>query len=129
MSIFIKVDPLLSELAAEIGTSVTKDRPNYPETLRTFEERRIDWNDGIIRKAIIIQPTFEFTGVNSELWNFLNVAWIDKIHNGSKPNWSRTLIEKQTFNTIEENINNLLKSSLDVLKQISEKDLHYATKT
>jgi hypothetical protein len=75
MSRFNLIDDKLSGLANKLNAKLTKDRPEYPEVLRTFEERRIDWNDGEISKAIIIQPNFEATRVNTAIWNLINIAW------------------------------------------------------
>ncbi len=74
MSRFKEIDSKLEKLSAKLDAKLTKDRPNSPEVLRTFEERRIDWVDNNICKAIIIQPTFESNGVNSKIWNFINIA-------------------------------------------------------
>ena len=52
MSRFNLIDDKLSNFAIKLNARLTKDRPWHPNTSRTFE-RRIDWNDGEIRKAII----------------------------------------------------------------------------
>ena len=75
MNRFEKIESFIKKINQEIGGLISKDRPHFPEALRTFEERRIDWENSGIRKAILIQPTFEATGVNSDLWNFTLVAW------------------------------------------------------
>jgi len=50
LSRFENIDWKLDELARKLKGELTKDRPSYPEILRTFEERRIDWIDnGIIK--------------------------------------------------------------------------------
>ena len=64
MSRFKNIDSNLIELASKLNGKLTKDRPDYPEVLRIFEERRIDWIENGIMKAIIIQPNFEANGVN-----------------------------------------------------------------
>lgn len=76
MSRFKLIDEKLAKLAIKLNAKLTKDRPEYPEALRTFEERRIDWIKNKICKAIIIQPNFEDIGVNSTIWNFINIAYL-----------------------------------------------------
>jgi hypothetical protein len=123
MSKFKNIDNKLNTLAIKLNASLSKVRPGYPEGLMTFEERRIDWRDGEIRKAIIIQPTFEATGVNSSIWNFINIAWTEKNGLAVKPGWIKTLIDKSDFKEIEENIDNLLFTSEENLKNIRIEDL------
>ena len=60
--------------------------------------------DGPIRKAIIIQPTFEATGVNQSLWNLINIAWADFNAAGNRPQWRKTLVDRENFEKIEDNI-------------------------
>ena len=43
MSIFEEIDPILDEAAKRVNGQIERDRPGYPEALRTFEERRITW--------------------------------------------------------------------------------------
>jgi len=123
MSRFIEIDSKLEELTATLGAKLTKDRPEYPEALRTFEERRIDWIDNEIYKAIIIQPNFETKGVNQNIWNFINIAWADFNEDGHRPQWMRLLIEKKKFDVIESSIDTLLKESESNLVRISKDDL------
>ncbi len=123
MSRFKNIDVKLDELSARLGTNLTKDRPGSPEVLRTFEERRIDWVEDGINKAIIIQPTFEITGVNLSIWNFINLAWIKKNGVAQKPGWAKNLITKMDFKVIEENIDILLNESLNNLKTIKIEDV------
>jgi hypothetical protein len=124
MSRFKFIDNRLSELANKLGAKLTKNRPGYPEALRIFEERRIDWNDDEIRKAIIIQPNFEATGVNSTIWNFINIAWLDDAHSVKKLKWIDILVDKGEFRIIEQNIEELLLKSEENLKKIRREDLH-----
>jgi hypothetical protein len=120
MNDFKKIDSKLESLCQNIGAKLTKDRPHLPESFRTFEERRIDWIDHDIRKAIIIAPTFEHNGVNSSLWNFTIVAWQDFTR---KKTYVMPLSAKKPFSEIENNIDLLLKQALDVLSKIKETDL------
>lgn len=123
MSRFNNIDSKLEVLSKKLNAVITKDRPDNPEPLRTFEERRIDWTQNDIRKAIIIQPSFELTGVNSNRWSFINIAWIEKIKSGFKPKWVKILVEKQEFSIIEEGIDELLINSVENLNRITEIDL------
>ena len=123
MGRFERIDIKLETLANELSASLTKDRPSYPEILRTFEERRIDWVNGGMMKAIIIQPNFEDTGVNSDIWNFINIALFDDGHSASIPKWIKRLVDQEKFENIERNIDGLLKESKDNLAKIQLEDL------
>ncbi len=121
MNKFINIDSKLVDLATKLNAKLTKDRPEYPEALRTFQERRIDWIENNIHKAIIIQPTFEESGVNSHIWNLINIAWRtdDYLH---EKKWLRYLIERQSFEIIEQNIDDLLSKSENDLIAIGNND-------
>jgi len=123
MSRFRELDSKLEKLSTKLGANLTKDRPGYPEALRTFEERRIDWIDNGIFKAIIIQPNFESKGVNQKVWNFINIAWADFNADGHRPQWMKLLIEKKKFDVIESSIDALLMESESNLFSISMDDL------
>ena len=72
MSIFVNIDKTLKIFAKNIFAQLTIDRP-FPQNY--FEERRIDWIENGINKAILIQPNFEIDGVNSKKWSLTLVAW------------------------------------------------------
>jgi hypothetical protein len=118
MNTFQEIDLKLADLAQKLNARLTKDRPDYPEVLRTFEERRIDWKDDQINKAIIIQPNFEHDGVNSSIWNFINIAWFDDAVSITRPQWIRILVDKGKFETIEKNIDKLLTESEENLARV-----------
>jgi hypothetical protein len=123
MSRFDNIDSKLISFASKLNATFKKDRPGYPEALRTFEERRIDWVEGQIRKAIIIQPTFEASGVNSSIWNLINLAWVERNGIPVLPAWKVVLIEKSDFRKIEDNIDELLIQSESNLKKIEIDDV------
>jgi hypothetical protein len=123
MSLFKNIDLRLIALSQVLKAELMIDRPHYPEVLRTFEERRIDWMEGYIRKAIIIQPTFEKGKVNEELWNFRNVAWFVMPNPNDKLYWQKDLVVEQPFEVIEKDIERLLEESLKNLVFISFDDL------
>ncbi|MES2765157.1 MAG: hypothetical protein V4642_04775 [Bacteroidota bacterium] len=123
MSVFKEIDSKIEKLATKLNARLSKDRPGYPEVLRTFEERRIDWIDDGIHKAIIIQPTFENKGVNSKIWNVTNIAWINEFIAGRRPQLIINLIDQKEFKVIENNIDELLKTSEDNLLKITRNDL------
>lgn len=123
MSKFNNIDEKLEKLAAKLGAMLIKDRPDYPQALRTFEERRIDWVDGNIFKAIIIQPTFESTGVNQNIWNLINIAWYDDGKSVHRLQWYRDQVKNQKFEIIEVSIDELLDESEKTLANISFGDL------
>lgn len=118
-----KLDPQIMRVVNRLGAKLSIDRPLYPEPLRTFEERRIDWLDNGVHKAIIIQPTFELAGVNAELWNFTILAW-DLTPSGTRNNsWVKKVIHQQDFCKIENGIVDLLNNAVNDLEKISKKDL------
>lgn len=123
MSVFNKIDDKLIKLSDKLNATLTKDRPSYPEALRTFEERRIDWIINDINRAIIIQPNFELNGVNNKIWNFINIAWYDDAKSINRPQWYRNLAEKEKFENIEKYIDQLLKTSENNLTNIKMTDL------
>ena len=117
------MDSQLEKLSAKLGAKLTKDRPEYPEALRTFEERRLDWVENKINRSIIIQPIFESSGVDSSRWNFINIAWYDDAKSIHRPQWIKLLVEKKRFENIENRIDDLLSESLSNLNKISIEDL------
>jgi hypothetical protein len=121
MSRFKDLDSKLEEWSKRLNARLTKDRSGYPEALRTFEERRIDWESDAIRRAIIIQPTFEFSGVDSTRWNFVNVAWKDE--GGARRRYMHKLVDQKDFTVIAEHIDELLTESVKTLTNIADKDL------
>ncbi len=123
MSRFKNVGTKLDELAKKLGAKITSGRPGYPEELSTFEERRIDWTDNGISKAIIIQPTFKNKGVDSNKWNFINIAWFDDAKSVKRPQWIKYLVKEKKFDFIEHSIDDLINMSFENLTKISMKDL------
>ena len=122
MSIFHKIDNHLHLLAGKLNAKLSKDRPGAPQALRTFEERRIDWEEGQIHKAIIIQPTFKATGVDCSLWSVINIAWHDTAL-GKRIKWRRHLVYEDKFEVIESSVVQLLSESENNLRNIRLEDL------
>ena len=120
MSRFVSIDPKLEMLTTQLWARLTKDRPHDPHA--SFEERRIDWEEEGVRKAIIIQPSFELEGVNQNFWYMSNVAWRYN-QNGRKEKWIKRLVEKKEFEFIERNIDSLLAESVKSLNGITYQDL------
>lgn len=118
-----EIDTKLLHLANRLNARITTDRPGYPELLRTFEERRIDWLDDNIRKAIILQPTFTVQGVDSSNWNLNLIAWFDDEHSEKRPKWSEQLVNKKPFQIIGQDIDNLLRIAEETLSKITFQDL------
>ncbi len=123
MSRFSNIDKALEKLADRFKAKLTKDRPDYPKALRTFEERRIDWIKNDINKAIIIQPTFKAKGVDSSRWNFINIAWYDDAKSANRPQWFKYLAKEVEFKEIEKDIDALISISISNLDNISMDDL------
>lgn len=118
MSLFKHIDAYIENEANLLGAVVSKDRPGYPEEMRNFEERRLDWTTGNIKKAILIQPKFTLNNVDSTQWSFRVVAWLDRTNS-----YTKTFVENSTFETIEESIESLFRMAVKELETISEKDL------
>ena len=112
MSIFVNIDKNLKIFAKNIFAQLTIDRP-FPQNY--FEERRIDWIENDINKAILIQPNFEIDGMNSKKWNLTLVAWTYN-HIEDIIQWIDYLVEEKNFEVIENNIEDFLKISYKKLK-------------
>lgn len=123
MNSFKNIDNQLTKLANRLEGKLTIDRPSYPEALRTFEERRIDWMHNGIFKAIIIHPKFEVNGVNSSLWTFKIVAWENGSNGIRKNSWRKDLIHEQDFSIIENDIQNLIEKGEEELKKVESINL------
>jgi hypothetical protein len=121
MSRFSEIDPKLTTIANQLSAKLSIDRDWDPSA--GFEERRIDWVENDINKAIIIQPTFESTGVNTSIWNFNAVAWIKINGIAQKPGWKKKLVSRKDFIEIESQIDILLIESVKNLKAIKIEDL------
>lgn len=121
MGRFIDIDPELKRFSESLGAKLSIDRQKGAKA--EFEERRIDWVEGEIRKAIIIQPTFLMGEVNQGIWNFINIAWYDDPHSVHRLRWKKTLISRQAFEQIESRIVDLLSESEHNLSPISLEDL------
>lgn len=119
---FENIDSKLSQIAKRLNAKLTIDRPGYPNLPQDFEERRIDWIDKEINKAILIQPTFESRGINSSLWNFETVAWYyDEEYNRKQK--IHTLVCKSDFKIIENKVDELLAKAERDLSNVTKNDL------
>tara|TARA_B100000683_G_C12353530_1_gene499989 strand:- start:507 stop:875 length:369 start_codon:yes stop_codon:yes gene_type:complete len=121
MSRFKEIDPKLKALSEKLDAKLTIDRDWDPTA--GFEERRIDWIEEDIFKAIIIQPAFESKGVNQKIWNLINIAWSDFNEEGHRPQWTTNLVDKEKFEIIENNIDSLLIKSEMNLVSLDKDDL------
>lgn len=121
MSRFTQIDPKLSKLSNKLRAKLTIDRDWDPTA--NFEERRIDWIENDIHKAIIIQPTFESTGVNQKLWNLIAIAWSNDLQSGFHPTSKKMVIEQENFEQIENNIDRSLEISTEFLSEITKEHL------
>ena len=74
MSLFKNIDKNLELIAEKLQAKITIDRPWAPKSFHTFEERRIDWEETGLNKAIIIQPYFGSSRVDNTKWSFINIA-------------------------------------------------------
>ena len=126
MSIFALTESQLTELAAAYQAVLTRDRdgqslrpmgPNHA----SFEERRIDWQREGFNLAIIIQPNFLATGVDTTKWNFRAVAWQGSGH--EKRTAGQDFATSMPFQYIEERIESLLVKACSYLNSIKMSDL------
>lgn len=120
MSIFINIDPKLKIIANRLQATLKINRDWDPEA--GFEERRIDWVQDEINKAIIIQPTFESTGVNSTLWVLYVFAWLKINGVAQKPGWKKIVV-KEDFRMIETEIDRLLEEAIKHLLNVKIEDV------
>jgi hypothetical protein len=111
-----EIDLKLEALANKLSAKVSKNRPGQPESLRTFEERRIDWIDIDINKAIIFQPNFELEGVNEDKWNFLIAAW--HFEGPVHLRFTRYLVKEKPFNLVANQLTELLIAAVEHLSTI-----------
>lgn len=121
MSLFTSIDPKLRIIADQLQAKLKIDREWDPTA--SFEERRIDWIQNGINKAIIIQPTFESTGVDSKRWNFYVFACITINGVARKPGWRKELVVKKDFSVIELEIDKLLKVAVKHLIEVEIEDV------
>ena len=126
MNIFALIESQLTELAAAYQAVLTQDRdwqslrPKGPNHA-SFEERRIDWQREGINLAIIIQPDFLATGVDTTKWNFRAVAWQGSGH--EKRTTGQDFATSMPFQYIEERIESLLVKARSYLNSIKMSDL------
>jgi hypothetical protein len=120
MSVFIQLEAQLKQCAAEQQAVLTQDRQGM--SLRFgFEERRIDWQQDGINRAIIIQPDFLETGVDTTKWNFSAVAWQGSGH--EKRTIDYELATSVAFQAIAERVDSLLLEARTYLNAIQASDL------
>ncbi len=115
------IDEYLEQAATKLGGNLSKNRPGYPELLRTFEERRIDWTDNSINKAILIQPAFTSKGVDDSLWQFRIAAWYHIPPKSLK--YSKSLIKNTSFNIIIRQLDELFENAINILDKIDLDEL------
>ena len=132
MSRFKQIDAKLNEVAKKLKAEVATNGSGYTiEEVRVpdekIEERRILWIDGDIGKGIIISPNFAGGNIDSPSWDFVNIAWLQSgpSNTNGRPFWKNDLLEKEKFETIEKNIDQLLNKSIENLKAIKKEDLKY----
>lgn len=129
---FKQIDIKLNQVAKKMGTSVETsgggasiDGIDVPK--EQHELRRIVWIDGEIGKCIFIVPNFDKNNLDAPDWDFRIIAWLNDRSNREKgsPFWHKFLLQKVSFKKIENNIDELLKQSLDSLNAVKKTDLSY----
>jgi len=120
MSVFVQIESRLKQCAVEQQAILSQNRRGT--SLRFgFEERRIDWQQDGINRAIIIQPDFLATGVDTTKWNFRAVAWQDSAHQKRTAHYD--LATSVAFWAIEGRIDTLLAEARTYLNAIQVSDL------
>jgi hypothetical protein len=127
MNQFRKIDSQLKALAKEIGatieTTVGGHSINGVEVPKDkLAIRQIQWADGPIGKAIIINQNFDNGNFDSPNWDFFNIAWLQEGKTPAKgrPFWKKNLLINVDFKKIESDIDLLLEQSLNNLKAIQK---------
>lgn len=120
MSVFVQIEPRLRQCAVEQQAVLTQDREGMGLRFG-FEERRIDWQQDGINRAIIIQPDFLATGVDTTKWNFSAVAWQGSGHKKRTADYD--FATSVAFQAIEERIDSLLSEARTYLTNIQASDL------
>lgn len=124
MSVFAQIETRLAQFAAEQQVVLTRNRENHwplaPELLG-FEERRVDWQRADINLAVIIQPDFLATGVDTTKWNFSAVAW--QYRKGGRHHAIKELVTSMPFQFIEAQVESLLAQARTYLNNIQPDDL------
>ena len=126
MSLFAQLDTQLMRFAAAQGAVLTRDRrgqsllPAGPNMVG-FEERRIDWQRQGLNLALIIQPNFLVTGVDTSKWNLRLVAWQGSGHH--KHTLSHNLVTSGAFHNIADHLPALLLEAQRYLAQVQPSDL------
>jgi hypothetical protein len=131
MNQFRKIDSQLNALAKEIGatieTTVGGHSINGAEVPKDkLGIRQIQWVDGPIGKAIIINQNFDNGNLDAPNWDFFNIAWLQEVKPKAKrrPFWKKNLLTNIDFKIIESEIDQLLKQSLENLNTIKKKDFN-----
>lgn len=132
MNQFSQIDTRLIELAKQIGaaleTTVGGHSINGVDVPKEkLALRQIQWVDGPIGKAIIINQNFDNGNLDAPNWDFFNIAWLqeEKPKSKGKPFWKKYILKNIEFKQIENDIETLLKQSLDNLNAVKKTDLKY----
>jgi len=120
MSVFAQIESRLLQCAAAQQAVLTQNREGMSVRFG-FEERRIDWQQDGINRAIIIQPDFLATGVDTTKWNFRAVAWQGSGH--KKRTAGHDFATSLAFEVIEGRIESLLAEACAYLQAIRASDL------
>ena len=132
MNQFSQIDTGLIALAKEIGASLETTVGGHsingidvPKDKLAI--RQIQWIEGPIGKAIIINQNFDNGNLDSPNWDFFNIAWLQegKPKTKGRPIWNKYLLKNIDFKQIENDIETLLKQSLDNLNAVKKTDLKY----
>ena len=129
---FTVIDSKLNQLAKQHGTTLftsggghTIDGVKVPDN--KIELRRVVWIDGQIGKGIFITQNFSNKNVDAPDWDFTNIAWLqkDELTSKGRPFLEKKILTKVSLDKIEKNIDQLIKVSIENLKNIKESDLGY----
>ena len=95
---FQNIDGKLQEFAekhnAKISTVWSKVQKHNPDGSDSFLVRHIVWNDDGFGKAVFIQQHSDINGVDTTVWDFSNIAWLQDTQATAKPTFVKNLLTK-----------------------------------
>ena len=118
------IDRELEQFAKNHNTRVISPLITYdPKVEDSLENRMVEWIEGNIGKAVLIQPHTDHKGAKRHAWDVSNIAWIIDAPSFQKPFWQRFLLENAGIDTLKKNIDQLLSQSEQNLRSIKKEDL------
>lgn len=124
---FHLIDGKLLEFAsrhkAKLSTVWAKSQRHDTDRSDLFLVRHIVWSDGRFDKAVMIAPHNDLNGVDTNVWDFSILAWLENTQLVANPSYENFLVNRVEFRVIEKNIDQLLSRSEKNLMQVKVEDL------